>query len=73
MEKTVKDAFRAQAERLRGRPSEHTRLCVNMINAYWRARGFDAQCVKEDGNRVLSNMIDGIPTLRVQRENADVR
>jgi hypothetical protein len=67
MEKTLKDAFRAKAEALRSRPAEHTRLCVNLINAYWRERGFDAQCVKEEGNRVVSNMIDGIPTVRLPR------
>lgn len=69
MKDETKELFLSNAQRLRGKPSEHTRLCVNMINGYWRERGFDAQARVEDG-RIVSNIFCGWPTIRLSRQSA---
>ena len=65
MEKELKEKFRAIAESLHHRPGEHNRLCANMINAYWRERGFNANARVEEG-RVVSDTLNGVPTTRIK-------
>lgn len=56
--------FRQTAATLLNSPTQHTRLCADFINAFWRARGFDAEA-RADGVDIVSNLRNGVPTKRL--------